>query len=145
MFLIYASNCVLDCLQSRAKVARRFLKSTLPCLAVRTVRRRTGIFNRIPRSIVSFRRNPVDGTSDRVEGFLKDLKPPALSALTADRITDDSRGMSARCDLPELQRRRIDDGSHLVLVDLVQVPQGNRSICTIGGMDRRTVGRVPPR
>ncbi|MBK1646046.1 hypothetical protein CKO25_15610 [Thiocapsa imhoffii] len=37
----------------------------------------------------------------RVEDFLKDLKPAALSALTADQVTDDLRRMSARSDLAE--------------------------------------------
>ncbi|MBK1644067.1 hypothetical protein CKO25_05250 [Thiocapsa imhoffii] len=60
----------------------------------------------------------------RVEDFLKDLKPAALSALTADQVTDDLRRRSARSDLTEWQMRQIVDALRLLLVDLAQVPAG---------------------
>jgi hypothetical protein len=60
----------------------------------------------------------------RVEDFLKDLKPTALSALTADQVTDYLRRMSARSDLADWQMRQIVDALRLLLVDLAQVPSG---------------------
>ncbi len=39
----------------------------------------------------------------RVEDFLKDLKPAALSALTADQVSAYLRRMSARSDLADWQ------------------------------------------
>ena len=52
---------------------------------------------------------------------------------------------SARCDLPELKRRRIAVGSRLWLVDPAQVRPGHRLIWTIPGMDTRTLDRAAPR
>jgi site-specific recombinase XerD len=60
----------------------------------------------------------------RVEDFLRDLKPAALSALTADQVTDYLRRMSARSDLADWQMRQIVDALRLLLVDLAQVPAG---------------------
>ncbi|MFB1501817.1 phage integrase N-terminal SAM-like domain-containing protein, partial [Thiocapsa sp. N5-Cardenillas] len=60
----------------------------------------------------------------RVEDFLKELKPAALSALTADQVTDYLRRMSARSDLADWQMRQIVDALRLLLVDLAQVPAG---------------------
>jgi hypothetical protein len=60
----------------------------------------------------------------RVEDFLRDVKPTALSALTADQVTDDLRRMSARSDLADWQMRQSVDALRLLLVDLVQVPAG---------------------
>ncbi|SDX71901.1 phage integrase N-terminal SAM-like domain-containing protein [Thiocapsa roseopersicina] len=56
--------------------------------------------------------------------FLKDLKPTALSALSADQVTDFLQRMSARADLAEWQMRQIVDAVRLLLVDLAQVPAG---------------------
>ncbi len=60
----------------------------------------------------------------RVEDFLKDLKPAALSALTADQVTESLQRLSARADLGEWQVRQIVDALRLLLVDLAQVPAG---------------------
>jgi hypothetical protein len=60
----------------------------------------------------------------RVEDVLRDLKPAALSALTADQVTDDLRRMSARPDLAVWQMRQIVDALRLLLVDLAQAPAG---------------------
>ena len=60
----------------------------------------------------------------RVEDCLRDLKPTALSALTADQVTDDLRRLSARSDLADWQMRQMVDALRLLLVDLAQVPAG---------------------
>ena len=77
----------------------------------------------------------------RVEDFLKDLKPTALSASTAEQVTDDLQRMSTRSDLADWQTRQIVDALRLLLVDLAQVPPGKGSIGTIGGRGQRT---LPP-
>jgi integrase len=60
----------------------------------------------------------------RVENFLKDVKPAALSALTAEQVTDYLRRQAARSDLADWQMRQMVDALRLLLVDLAQVPAG---------------------
>jgi hypothetical protein len=60
----------------------------------------------------------------RVEDFMKDLKPTALSALTAEQVTDYLRRQLARSDLADWQMQQTVDALRLLLIDLAQVPAG---------------------